>query len=101
MNEEQTRPQRSNDLKNHKNYLLEPLRSCLELERVPLRDFDLIFSAFWALSASMRTQCSPIIIEKGIRIKYPYNFGNSDFGTIWLEFDLLVRTIVQSKGYKR
>ena len=38
-------------------------------------------------------------IEKGIRIEYPYNFGlplgNSAFVTIWLEFDLLVRTIVQ------
>ena len=39
------------------------------------------------------------IIGKGIRIEYPYNFGlplgNSAFVTIWLEFDLLVRTIVQ------
>ena len=38
-------------------------------------------------------------IEKGIRIEYPYNYGlphgNSAFVTIWLEFDLLVRTIVQ------
>ena len=38
-------------------------------------------------------------IEKGIRIEYQYNFGlllgNSAFVTICLEFDLLVRTIVQ------
>mgnify|MGYP007015416369 CR=1 FL=1 len=43
--------------------------------------------------------------EKGIRIESPYNFGlplgNSDFVIIWLEFDLLVRTIVQSKEFKR
>ena len=47
----------------------------------------------------------PVAIEKGIRIEYPYNFrmplGDSDFVTIWLEFDLLVRTIVQSKWNKR
>ena len=40
-----------------------------------------------------------ITIEKGIRIQYPYHFelplGNSAFVTIWLEFVLLVRTIVQ------
>ena len=45
------------------------------------------------------------LIEKVIRIYYPYDFrlalDNSDFVTIWLEFDLLVRTIVQSKGFKR
>ena len=39
------------------------------------------------------------IIEKGIRIEYPYNYGlphgNSAFVTIWLDFDLLVRKIVQ------
>ena len=44
-------------------------------------------------------------IEKGILIEYPYilgfTLGNSDFVTIWLEFDLLVRTIVQSKWNKR
>ena len=38
-------------------------------------------------------------IEKGIRIEYPYNFGlplgNSAFVTIWLDFYLMVRTIVQ------
>ena len=38
-------------------------------------------------------------IEKGIRIEYPYNFGlplgKSAFVTIWLEIDLLVRTIGQ------
>ena len=40
-------------------------------------------------------------IEKGIRIEYPHIFGlplgNSDFVAIWLEFNLLVRTVVQSK----
>ena len=40
-------------------------------------------------------------IEKEIRIEFPYNFGNSDFVAIWLEFDLLVRTVLQSKGFKR
>ena len=44
-------------------------------------------------------------VEKGISIEYPYNFGlplgNSAFVMVWLEFDLLVRTIVQSKGFKR
>ena len=43
-------------------------------------------------------------IDKEIIIEYPYNFGLplgiSAFVTIWLEFDLLVRTIVQSKWYK-
>ena len=38
------------------------------------------------------------LIEEGIKIEYPYHFGlplsNSDFVTIWLEFDLLIRTIV-------
>ena len=38
-------------------------------------------------------------LEKGIRIDYPYNFGlplgNLAFVMIWIEFDLLVRTIVQ------
>ena len=45
------------------------------------------------------------LIEKVIRIYYPYDFrlalDNSDFVTIWLEFDPLSRTIVQSKGFKR
>ena len=44
-------------------------------------------------------------IEKGIIIEYQYNFGlplgNSNFVPIWLESDLLVRTVVQSKGFKR
>ena len=44
-------------------------------------------------------------IEKGISIEYPYNFGlplgNSAFVRVWLEFDLLVRTIVQSNGNER
>ena len=42
-------------------------------------------------------------LEKGIRIGYLYHFGlpfaNSAFVMIWLEFDLLVLTIVQSKWY--
>ena len=45
------------------------------------------------------------IIEKGISIEYPYNFGlplgNSAFVMVWLEFDLFVRTIVQDKGNER
>ena len=44
-------------------------------------------------------------IEKGISIEYPYNFGlpldNSAFVIVLLEFDLLVRTIVQSKWNTR
>ena len=43
-----------------------------------------------------------MVIEKGRSIEYPYNFGlplgNSAFVIVWLEFDILVRTIVQSKG---
>ena len=42
-----------------------------------------------------------LTIEKGIRIEYSYNFGlplgNSAFVRIWLEFDLLVRTIVKTQ----
>ena len=45
------------------------------------------------------------VLEKRIRIEKLNNFelllGNSDFVTIWLEFDLLVRTIVQRKWFKR
>ena len=55
-------------------------------------------------SKSMK-KLSDLGIEKGINIEYPYNFelplGNSDFVTIWLEFDLLVRTIVQSRWNER
>ena len=43
------------------------------------------------------------LIEKGIGIENPYTFelpfGNSDFVTIWVEFDLLVRIIVQCKWF--
>ena len=45
------------------------------------------------------------MLQNMIRKEYLYNFGlplgNSDFVIIWLEFDLLFRTIVQSKWFKR
>ena len=41
-------------------------------------------------------------IEKGIRIKYPYNFGfpfsNSDFVTIWLKFYLWSVQLYKAEG---
>ena len=56
------------------------------------------------VKGSIVTQKDVSHMKKRIRIEYPYDFGlsfgNSDFVTIWLEFDLLVHTIIQSKGFK-
>ena len=95
----------------HKSHLMTAGRICLLGERVSLpceiplpRPFLLLFpmsilSNYFTLKgmgiADTVSIYSAQHIGTGKRIEYLYHFDNSDFITIWLEFDLLVHTIVQ------